>query len=430
ETLVPPVPNAFGDLPSLEIPTGDAPGIDVGSIPDPAATSGNAPEIVQTPGRDDDEGVRTFVPGETVRMLELQPAITESSGSWLRRGFWYAEVDAVIFNRIWSPDGLILAEENTDTRTGAAGFPQNIPIANQMFIDDSDPGAEGLPRITLGKFLFRDEDNRDHVAELTWFGGGQWTQRANLQSITSDPNSGGLQVPSIIDRSNPSNTLPGNPSFDGATSMDFRYDSHMDSVEVNYAVRQRMHRDRMILKPDGRWVREATPSRTVGFIAGVRYMNLREALRWDADGIPDANSDGLRESGRYFVATDNNLIGTQLGFSAARESARWSLGFEGKIGGYWNAMDLNSALDITGGAAAARSNASDDNLSLVLEASLTGKWHLTPRWSIRTGLELLWVEGLALAPNQLNFIPGGYDVVVDTGNNVFMGTSLGVESYW
>ena len=380
ESAIAPLPNSFGDLPTMEMPEEEVPAAgSVGSIPDGGANAAGAREVIPAPGLDanDDDETPPFIPGETVRMLEVCPAVTESSGSWLRRGFWYTELDLVVTNRMWNADGLVLMEETTDIRRDTLGRLLE-PVTNSMFIDDSDPGAQGLPRLTLGRFLFRDSSNRDHSAEVTWFGGGEWTQQGRLDwtggyvetrsSVAGTPSLVqffGLQSPQLIDGSSPENTAPDpipdalpvpgtnqfvnsgfvdltrNPSFDFATSTNYRYDSHMDSIELNYAVEERMQRDRMILKPNGQWVRQATPTRTLGFSAGLRFVNFREALNWNATlptidstselpvgvSVDSATGDingvptDLR-NGRYFVATDNNLIGTQLGFTAlARDVA-------------------------------------------------------------------------------------------------------------
>jgi len=41
------------------------------------------------------------------------PALTESTGTWLRRGWWYTELDAVVLNRQWKRDDMVLAVDNT-----------------------------------------------------------------------------------------------------------------------------------------------------------------------------------------------------------------------------------------------------------------------------------------------------------------------------
>ena len=66
--------------------------------------------------------------------------ILESTGTWLRRGFWYAEVDAVISNRKWSRDAIILASQTTGvTQVPFAG---TVFTENQLRVNGRKPGAE------------------------------------------------------------------------------------------------------------------------------------------------------------------------------------------------------------------------------------------------------------------------------------------------
>ncbi|MEQ8839337.1 MAG: BBP7 family outer membrane beta-barrel protein, partial [Lacipirellulaceae bacterium] len=156
-------------------------------------------------------------------------------------------------------------------------------------------------------------------------------------------------------------------------------------------------------------------------------INLREALDWQASGIPNAGGPTL--DGRYFVTTDNNLLGTQLGGSVATERDRWSIEIMGKAGGYWNAMDTNTDFNI-GTTNGNQANGEEDTLSFVGEARVTGRWHLKPNLSIRAGLELLYVNTIALAPFQVNFIQDANLPIVESGDAVYLGTSLGIEGYW
>jgi len=41
----------------------------------------------------------------------------------------------------------------------------------------------------------------------------------------------------------------------------------------------------------------------------------------------------------------------------------------------------------------------------------------------------LYVDSIALAPSQVNFIPGGFLPIADDGDIFCMGSSLGVEYY-
>jgi hypothetical protein len=77
-------------------------------------------------------------------------------------------------------------------------------------------------------------------------------------------------------------------------------------------------------------------------------------------------------------------------------------------------------------------SASDQRLSSVLEASLSGFYQITPRVRLRAGYQVLVVGGLALAPTQLNF---GDDPDADAhvklqGSTVFHGPSCGLEASW
>src|SRR5882757_7114084 len=58
----------------------------------------------------ENENCDPYLPQE--RGLWTQLAPIESTGTWLRRGFWYAETDAVIYNRLWErKDQRFAAEE-------------------------------------------------------------------------------------------------------------------------------------------------------------------------------------------------------------------------------------------------------------------------------------------------------------------------------
>ncbi|HYO26434.1 MAG TPA: BBP7 family outer membrane beta-barrel protein [Lacipirellulaceae bacterium] len=350
------------------------------------------------------------------------PSLFESSGTWLERGFWYAEADYALINKSWDRKGLLFAFEGSTSTApgfqpglGQPGFGQVLAL-NTLLIDGSKPGADGMARVTLGRFLFRDERNRDHTAQVTYFGGGSWKQESSVQSSTA----GGLQVTDFIDRVN--------PSFDGAESMAFDYETGFDSIETNYVVKGRLGRDQMVLQPDGKWVRTAQTSQTLSFLAGVRYVNLTDALNITAERMEDVAAS---EGGFYNVDTDNNLIGGQLGVGVSHETSRWSIGMTAKGGSFFNRMNLNS--EFLAGPELVPSRGSTDtrenNLSFVGEVQLLGKWHLRPNLSLRAGMEVLYVDSVALAPHQVNFVPGGYEPIADDGDIFCIGSSLGIEMY-
>ncbi|MAT71005.1 MAG: hypothetical protein CMJ58_15945 [Planctomycetaceae bacterium] len=423
DELLPPMAGDFGgeDLPpaaSMDFEPGDA----------MAEDSDDRAAILQ-PWYDSRAGAQ--------RVMDACPALMESSGTWLRRGYWYSEVDAMLLNRRFTRGSVILGREMAafaSTNFSLATFNNVLEIGN-------DPGADGLPRVTVGRFLFRDEANRDHTTEFTWFGGGDWNQTGYL----AEANPGvGISVPTSVDMSN-NLGLPnegtavalGNISFDGASLMFFDYRSELDSFEWNYRVRDRMQRDQMVLRPDGEWVRRAQSSGTMTFLAGLRYMNTLDSLYWTAEGTgdPTTTNDDRVGSGVYDIKADNDLIGTQLGLGYAYETSRWSLGAEVKGGGYLNMMGLDSKFSITNTDTDTVINSGEvhtnaENLSFVGQVTVSGKWHFRPNMSLRMGMELLYVESIALATNQIHFTPGGSSQIANGGDNVLLGTSIGMESYW
>lgn len=403
------LPGDAGDLP---------PAMGLGDALD-GSSSGRADtltdDIEPIPAGEDATGFDGSIIGEPMQLLEQCTPYFESSGTWLQRGFWYTEVDYMALNRGWERKGLTLANEERIVTTNPIG--QYI-VQNILNIGGEKPGMDGVGRVKLGRFLFRDVNNRDHLLEASWLGGGDWQQAVSLDAATT----GGLQVSNFIDRVN--------ESFDGARSMNYFYSSEMNSGELNYAVRTRMSRDQLQLQPNGTWVRAANPTKTYSYLAGARFIDVSEQLNWNAQEIPISAS--LNESGFYQVDTENRMLGTQIGGSMGYETARWSITATAKGGGYWNRMHLKSAFQVgeTTILNSGETDSTEDNLSFVGEAGILGKWHLRPNISLRAGLDILYIESIALAPFQVNFIPGGYSAIASGGDSVYMGGSLGIESYW
>lgn len=357
---------------------------------------------------------------DSLRVFDCQPALLESTGTWLRRGFWYAEADAVIFNRRSSKTSIILMSDSDVSITSNITLPDtftNTVIFNKarLQIVGTKPGAETAPRLKVGRFLFRDSKNRDHNLEFVIFGGGNWSQNGQLEG-------GNLESRIFIDTNE--------PSFDGAQRSQYTYNSWFNTFELNYHVRQRMNKDRMELEPSGHWVRRAQPTLTYSFLAGCRYFDLDESLKWEAFGIPDANDDGDEETGVYDIKVGNHLIGTQVGGSTAYETARWSLTGSVKGGLFVNMIHAIDQLEITGGLNSQDTDKQADNAAWISEFSLIGRWHMQPNVSLRAGLELMHLSGLSLAPHQIDFVPGVSPNFSMGSDLVYVGGIIGMESYW
>ncbi len=362
------------------------------------------------------------------QMFPCDEPVLESTGTWIRRGFWYSEVDAVIFKRDFNLDTIELIGQAVGISQGRPPLFIQSVLQNQMVIDGDKSATEATPRLTLGRFLFRDYHNRDHAGEFTIYGGGEWTRQSQLDANLNNS----LGTTTLVV---PVETSAGNTSFDGATSSQFRYDSRFNSFELNYHVKERMGRDHMEMEPSGHWVRRAGPSVSRSLLAGIRFFDLNEDLAWGASGIDIDNDPATpAEVGNVRIHTDNDMIGAQLGFTWFQERARWSGGIRVKSGMYVNLIDLrvNSVVPTPTETVVTDSALDTEEMSFMVETSLIGKWHLRPNFSLRTGLDLLFLSSTALAPGQTmgSFVPSGPTSIISNTDPIYLGGSIGFEGYW
>src|SRR3954452_9516743 len=301
---------AGDDLPpDLTLPS---PGAE--SLPPPAGQTTNpqaaAPTDATQPagstdGYYENNNCDLYQPKERGFWTQLAPI--ESTGTWLRRGFWYAETDAVIANRLWSRKDQRLAAEDPNVKLGPSVDAQGRPVSlgfNELFLNTNRililngalPGQDAAARGTLGNFLFRDDHNRDHTIEFTAQGGGDWEQERTMSSV--DP--GGLFVPF--------NIAGKNVTFDASTTQTVDYASDLNSFELNYRVRARLGHDQLIMDANGNWHRAADAGFEREYLVGLRFLELGERFDWTAQDIVNVGDDG-----EYRIRTKNDLFGYQMG---------------------------------------------------------------------------------------------------------------------
>ncbi len=71
----------------------------------------------------------------------------------------------------------------------------------------------------------------------------------------------------------------------------------------------------------------------------------------------------------------------------------------------------------------------NDEMSWLVEVNVTGRWHLTPNYSLRASYELMYLTSLALAPYQATFITE-LSYLNTSGDPLYHGMSFGFEGYW
>jgi hypothetical protein len=179
-----------------------------------------------------------------------------------------------------------------------------------------------------------------------------------------------------------------------------------------------------------------TRCRTVEWLVGFRYLNVSERLNIYAERDQDpTDGETLRtEHGVYDIRTSNNLFGPQLGARIRRWGNRLGWEATGKAGIFGSGaqqeqyvLDYPDTFPLRPETSAARGQ-----VAFVGELNLTGIYRLNDVWNLRGGYNLIWIAGVVLAPDQLDFsgtLPAG-DHLHSSGGMFLHGVNCGVEARW
>ncbi|MDX1962498.1 MAG: hypothetical protein SFX18_05050 [Pirellulales bacterium] len=331
-----------------------------------------------------------------------QPAEPWSSGSWFFNGRRYAQLDFVMFHRTRPDERQILGTEF------APGL-QTAPVINTY---GQKWGAEPGLRATYGMLLERDYLNRDRSLEFTFLGVNEFEMQDGLQT-RSDDNL--ILLPNLA--------LPG---FNAADQWTLDTRSRISSMELNYKLRRRLGRDRMIMNPDGSWSRQFTQGNTPSLILGLRYVSLEEDFVWRSRQFENpASVFGVD----YTIETDNDLFGVQIGGEWFDQRETWYWGVRGKGAALLNMASQTSDY-VFAGFDPFQTKATQNVAGFLAEFSLLGAYHLSPNCTLRGSYDILVFGGLATAQEQIRF-DFSPPARIDTTSNIFLqSVSLGLEFFW
>jgi hypothetical protein len=170
--------------------------------------------------------------------------------------------------------------------------------------------------------------------------------------------------------------------------------------------------------------------RSFTWFAGFRYLNLNERLNISAQ----RTVAGAVEDGTYNIRTTNNLYGGQLGARLRRTQGRLGWDATGFAGIFGNAAQQTQAVtDFPNFPLRPSVSSNRGGVAFVGGTNLSALYGLTNVWNLRAGYTILWIEGLALAPNQLNFnfasSQGGSQL--HNGGGMFLhGVNVGLDARW
>jgi hypothetical protein len=201
-------------------------------------------------------------------------------------------------------------------------------------------------------------------------------------------------------------------NFFAADEVDVEYESDLHSTEANLV--------------HCCCCRDCCGGRSVEWLVGFRYLNLGEELDITAFDSEESTTE-------YSVETENRLYGAQIGTRLRRSRCRWSWEATGKAGIFGNDMKQSQdpIIDFPDFEFRSRQSSSESDVAFVGDLNLTAIYQLTRVWGLRTGYNLIWIEGLALAPDQLDFSNTGDDAELQDGGGVFLhGVNIGLEGRW
>jgi hypothetical protein len=249
--------------------------------------------------------------------------------------------------------------------------------------------------------------------ELTYLGQHNWTSFASVSSPTN----------SLFSAYSQFGLFPlagqGFTETDQASFASIAYSSDIDNLELNYRQRWQGYG----CKIQGSW------------LTGARFFALNEDLLFST--VSQLNNASSLTS----VSTYNSLVGGQFGGDL------WiciipglSIGAEGKAGVYINHAYQNTNIQGTTLVLPLNERVDSHDAAFIGEASLMANWRLTQSWTVRGGYNFIYVDGVALAPENFNaappFLVNAFQnpprvpTITNDGNIFLHGFSIGFEYMW
>ena len=228
--------------------------------------------------------------------------------------------------------------------------------------------------------------------ELSYFGIFNWQASATVMGANNLAIPGDLGLASL--------------DFFAADRMTLHYTSRLHNVEAN-----------LVESFATDW----------SLLAGFRYLTLNEDF-----GIRSTDLD--TGTSNYNIHTTNNLFGAQTGARVCRCWDRFGWDATAKAGIFGNAASqTQSVSDFPPGFFLRdRRGSSGGQVAFVGDINLSAFYQLNDAWGLRAGYNLLWVQGVALAPDQLDFsdTPTSGTGLNDRGGLFAHGLSVGIHANW
>lgn len=229
-----------------------------------------------------------------------------------------------------------------------------------------------------------------------------------------------------ITRTDPVNNFLFSPYLfigNNGSFISYDYESELHNLEIN-----------------ARYMTRLSDNWNMRFIGGVRFIHLEEKFQVQGQEL-------VQNAELTTANTHNNMIMAQVGFEMEHAFGKhFDLGLHTKAGLGVNSAGnhLTNLLTSFPLPTQTRMDESTDEAALcsVVEAGVFGRLYITDCFSIRGGYSVMFLSGLALAPEQLDLTNGDLSTAdrvaagrtgagLNTGGTMILhGPSAGVEFRW
>lgn len=221
--------------------------------------------------------------------------------------------------------------------------------------------------------------------------------------------------------------LPGAGDFEDQTAAQASYLSTLNSVESNLLWRScdgghRCHADYP-------WQRCSNyRGGTFDWLVGFRWVGLEDAATMSYSGRTPLPST-------YSLQTSSNIFGVQVGRRGRMEWDNWALEGWAKLvlGGAYLSQSQDPIVEtLTQTPIRDGRTRRDGEVGFVADLNYSLVRRITDTWGLRIGYNLIWLSGIAPAPDQFDFSTSASSGTgLDPGGNVFLhGVNFGFEGRW
>jgi hypothetical protein len=290
---------------------------------------------------------------------------------------WYLDADGIFFTRDAriGNQALVLLDMNAATQS-------NVLLSNSDLDDfQFEPG----PRVLIGYML-----SPENAIEASYFGIYNWKVSKTVHGDND------LNLPGDLG-------LNGNLNFFDADTATVTYKSLIHNAEINY-----------VHNIDN-----------IGLLVGFRYFYLQ-------DQFSETFTDVQTGSSSYNISSFNDLFGGQIGARLTRERGNFGFDFTGKAGVYGNNIHSSQRVSDFNGFEERNNSVNAGQIAFIGDLELNTSYRFSQNWSLRGGYQVYWLEGMALAPSQLDFTDTATSgtTLHKTDTMLMQGAHAGLMAQW